>query len=858
MPCRLDCPRTCPIPGATGWSEPEGIGTCGVLLLGESLGEAEARDGLPFRQYAPAGSVVERAFRQLGYSREQFVLWNTIGCHPPGNKLAGRSYEGAAIAHCRPALLEVVERFKPRCILALGDTAFSSVSSISAPISYVRGYPVLSNIRILRGDAAVDVPVVGTFHPAWLRRGKMSFFGVLLHDLKLALDVAAGRVGVVEPKPGAGYEEWPDTGAAWRALETAERTGCTIYYDIETMYSATKGEDETEELDDDAIRSIQFWIEDHGYYFPWDGVFVEIARAILALPNPKVGCNNWLFDDRVLERNGVAVRGEVHDLRWMFHHLQPDLLTNLQFIVSFFGWPWPWKHLAGAEPRFYGIVDVDVLRWTYPKLRAAMGERGVWGGYEKQVRSLQPLLVDMSRRGMPVALADYVRVEGEVVKTMNERNARMQDLVPEAMKKRHPARGYVRTPKDTTGMVQQTFISKQGDAVTRWCRVLPFKPSHEQLIGYMRERGHTVPKAFKSEDETTAELELRRLAKATRDPLYEAVLEYREWHTIAKNHLPMWLPGPDNRVHPTFLFAPAQGQLSSRRPNAQNAPKRKPETAALFRSMVRARPGYILLEFDYKSFHPLTLGFEAGDKQYMRLARMDIHAFLAARLTRSFELDYLLGLGDDDLRDKLKWVREHHRAVRDDRAKRGVNGYGNGLGFRKLYYTNMESFDSQKQAKEVLDVLDATFPKVAAYKVRCRKEAASPPIGRGYLISRFGFIRWFWEVFKWAYPRGFTPGDDSEAAVAFLHVNDAFGIKKDSMLALEREGWLERAQLINEIHDALLFECPREIADGAVPVIRAIMETPSPVLISEECPGGLWCGVGVKRGESWDRMEGVS
>jgi len=68
---------------AEGFSRPEGSGANGVLAVGEALGRGEAHDGLPFRPYAEAGSVLERAFRHCGLSREQFRLWNIVACWPP-------------------------------------------------------------------------------------------------------------------------------------------------------------------------------------------------------------------------------------------------------------------------------------------------------------------------------------------------------------------------------------------------------------------------------------------------------------------------------------------------------------------------------------------------------------------------------------------------------------------------------------------------------------------------------------------------------------------------------------------------------------------------------------------------------
>ena len=92
----------CPLYNAgSGFSRPEGHCTNGVLLVGEALGYHEAEAGLPFRPYADAGHVLERAIVSLGMSREQFGIFNIVNCRPPSNELTGASYEDEAINHCK-------------------------------------------------------------------------------------------------------------------------------------------------------------------------------------------------------------------------------------------------------------------------------------------------------------------------------------------------------------------------------------------------------------------------------------------------------------------------------------------------------------------------------------------------------------------------------------------------------------------------------------------------------------------------------------------------------------------------------------------------------------------------------------
>ncbi len=374
---------TCPIPHATGHLRPEGRCDNGVMLLGEAMGEAEAREGLPFRPWAEAGSVLERAITRAGFHRDQFLLWNAVPTHPPKNYLVGAEYEEEAIRWGLPFVRDLVERFHVRAILALGDVPLGQLTG-HREIMKNRGYPIWSH--------SVGVPVIGTLHPSFLRRGAMSYLGVLIHDLRFAVELArhSERVefhspvlrrpvhygpfylegGLSDLSP-LGYIEYPSEDDGWEFLERVERQkDILVAYDIETPRSHSIDEENSDDLDESEIVSIQFSLApESGIYFPWRDPFIEIARRVLRTGNPKVGANCWRFDDPRLRAHDVDIQGPQHDLRWAWKHFQPDLSGGLQFITSYYA---PelgiWKHTSQSNPRMYGIRDVDALQ-------RVMGER---------------------------------------------------------------------------------------------------------------------------------------------------------------------------------------------------------------------------------------------------------------------------------------------------------------------------------------------------------------------------------------------------------------------------------------------------------------------------------------------------
>src|SRR6266576_1313853 len=104
-----------------GFSISEGRCTTGVLIIGESLGDKEKWAGLPFRPEAEAGASLMKAISLLGKQREDFAFWNMIGCQPPFNALENTSYEYSSIEHCKVHFQQVLNKYKPKVILALGN-----------------------------------------------------------------------------------------------------------------------------------------------------------------------------------------------------------------------------------------------------------------------------------------------------------------------------------------------------------------------------------------------------------------------------------------------------------------------------------------------------------------------------------------------------------------------------------------------------------------------------------------------------------------------------------------------------------------------------------------------------------------
>jgi uracil-DNA glycosylase family 4 len=125
------------------------------LVVGEAPGENEDLQGEPF--VGQAAKLLDNMLGALGVSRRSGAyIANVLKCRPPGN----RNPEPEEIAQCEPFLRRQVELLRPKIILAMGRFAVQALLQTNEPIGRLRG-------RVHRYS---DVPVVVTYHPAYLLR----------------------------------------------------------------------------------------------------------------------------------------------------------------------------------------------------------------------------------------------------------------------------------------------------------------------------------------------------------------------------------------------------------------------------------------------------------------------------------------------------------------------------------------------------------------------------------------------------------------------------------------------------------------------------------------------------------------
>ena len=132
----------------------EGAPDARIMFIGEGPGREEDIQARPF--VGDAGKLLTNLIVKLGMKREDVYIANIVKCRPPNN----RNPENSEITECIPFVEKQIELINPDVIVCLGRVSANALLRINMPISKMRG-----NFYHYK-----DIPVMPTFHPAYLLR----------------------------------------------------------------------------------------------------------------------------------------------------------------------------------------------------------------------------------------------------------------------------------------------------------------------------------------------------------------------------------------------------------------------------------------------------------------------------------------------------------------------------------------------------------------------------------------------------------------------------------------------------------------------------------------------------------------
>jgi DNA polymerase-1 len=284
-------------------------------------------------------------------------------------------------------------------------------------------------------------------------------------------------------------------------------------------------------------------------------------------------------------------------------------------------------------------------------------------------------------------------------------------------------------------------------------------------------------------------------------PIIPLILKYREMQKIFSTYveaLPQYVRD-DGRIHAQFIqHGTTTGRFSSTNPNMQNLPASEEFGREVRRAFV-ATPGYVLVASDYSQIELRVLAMLSGDKtlQDTFAQGKDIHTIVASRV---------FGVSENDV-------------TKDMRRKAKVINFGiiYGMGISALQ-KNLGV--TRPEAMLFYEQYFAAFPTIKAYLDSIKIEATE----KGYTETAFGrrryfpglkssvqFIRSFAERMATNAPIQGTAADIIKLAIIAV---DA---------AITKAGFSDKAFLLLQIHDELVYEVHESVADAVAVLIADTM-----------------------------------
>ena len=167
-----------------------------LMFVGEAPGADEDLQGEPF--VGKAGQLLTKIIEAMGFSRSDVYIANVLKCRPdmPPGESGNRKPRPDEMATCLPHLIEQIAIIQPKCLVALGATAMEGLLGQPVVMRDVRG----------RWHSFKDIPLMATYHPAYLLRNqslseKRKVWEDMLQVMeKLGCPISAKQRGFFLPK----------------------------------------------------------------------------------------------------------------------------------------------------------------------------------------------------------------------------------------------------------------------------------------------------------------------------------------------------------------------------------------------------------------------------------------------------------------------------------------------------------------------------------------------------------------------------------------------------------------------------------------------------------------------------------
>ncbi|MEO1708325.1 MAG: DNA polymerase I [Pseudomonadota bacterium] len=414
-----------------------------------------------------------------------------------------------------------------------------------------------------------------------------------------------------------------------------------------------------------------------------------------------------------------------------------------------------------AEATKYAAEDADVTFRLAQTLKPRLANEGFATVYETLERPMVPVITRMEAAGVRVDRTVLSRLSGDFAQRMAAFEASAHELAGEAFN--------LGSPKQ----ISEILFGKLGlpggkkTAKGAWS-------TKADVLEQLAADGHDLPRAI---------MDWRSLSKLK---------------STYTDSLPENIHPETGRIHTSYsLAATTTGRLSSNDPNLQNIPIRT-EDGRKIRTAFIAEKGNVLISADYSQIE-LRLLAHIADLESMKQAfadGVDIHALTASEMF------------GDPIEGMDPMVRRRAKAINFGIIY-GISAFGlaNQLGI------------ARGDAKDYIDSYFEKFPGIKAYMSDTIEFAKTT----GYVETIFGRRTHVAAIHdKNPAMRQYAERQAINAPIQ----GSAADIIRRAMIRMEtalREAKLS-AQMLLQVHDELIFECPADEAEETCAVVTAVME----------------------------------
>lgn len=316
---------------------------------------------------------------------------------------------------------------------------------------------------------------------------------------------------------------------------------------------------------------------------------------------------------------------------------------------------------------------------------------------------------------------------------------------------------------------------------------------------------------------STRESELEKLVDS--HPVIREILKHRELQKLLSTYIDTIpsLVGEDGRLHASFIqTGTTTGRFASNNPNLQNIPTRS-ERGKSIRNAFISKEGCSLVSFDYSQIELRIAALLSQDSYFIKSFKegKDIHQAVAMKV---------FGVDENGL---TKEMRRRAKIINF-----GIL-YGMGVNALRQNLLTEDSDTGQKievgrqEAQNFYDNYFMQFPQIASYlesiKIFAKKY--------GYTETLFGRKRYF-PTIKSPIPfiRAMAERMAINAPIQGTATADIIKIgMKKAEEALSRNNLLDKADLVLQVHDELIYEVRDEYREEVSSVIKKALEDIIPI-----------------------------